>query len=224
MEIRKLHYLGLALLVWSQGSVAVAQSQVALETRQAKLLELSEQLYQKGQADKEQVQAFSRAAGIPITQQLPGGGVLELQRIIPGLGPVFYISSNVDAADTVSTDELYPGASTGLNLEGAGMIVGEWDVGDVDAAHSDFFGRLTDMDGATGISGRRAGPEIARHGLCRPPQFLGLGFGFRRDGRGRGRRTAFFQPLIRHRGRLGLHRQSASGRMVVGWRHRRYGS
>jgi hypothetical protein len=132
---------------------AVAQSDVALETRAARLLEMSQRLQERDANDRSQAQAYAKSAGIPSRRNLPGGGVLELQRIVPGAGPVFYVTNNVDAADSVSTDELRPGKSAGLNLEGAGMIVAEWDGGAVYAGHPDFFGRLTQMDGAVEVSG-----------------------------------------------------------------------
>jgi hypothetical protein len=67
--------------------------------------------------------------------------------------PVFYITNNIDAADTVSTDEVWPGGSAGLDLDGSGMTVAQWDGGAVFADHPDFAGRLIQVDGATLVSG-----------------------------------------------------------------------
>jgi hypothetical protein len=86
-------------------------------------------------------------------RELPNGRVLELQRIVPGIGPVFYITNNIVAADTVSTDEIWPGGSAGLDLDGSGMTIAEWDGGAIFADHPDFTGRLTQVDGATEVSG-----------------------------------------------------------------------
>jgi len=152
MNAKHLLIPGILLSVWLGGPLA-AQNPAPHETQQAKLLEMSQRLLELDAKNQQQAAAWATAAGVPLTQTLPGGGVLALQRIAPGIGPIFYLTSNVDAADSVSVDELYPGGSAGLNLEGAGMTVGAWDAGDVDAAHSDFFGRLVDMDGPTMISG-----------------------------------------------------------------------
>jgi hypothetical protein len=144
----------IALVVLScVAGTALAQSDIAGVTRQVKLLNLSHTLRERDVTEHAQAEAFARAAGIPMKRDLPGGGVLELQRIAPGIGPVFYITNNLDAADTVSTDELRPGGSAGLNLEGAGMTVAEWDGGAVYPDHTDFIGRLTQMDGASEVSG-----------------------------------------------------------------------
>ncbi len=135
------------------GGTAFAQSDIAGSTRQTKLLELSQRLRERDVSEHARAQEFAKTAGIPMKQNLPAGGVLELQRIVPGIGPIFYITNNLDAADTVSTDEVRPGGSAGLTLEGAGMTVAEWDGGAVYPDHTDFIGRLTQMDGATEVSG-----------------------------------------------------------------------
>jgi len=131
---------------------ATAQSDVALATRVAKLQALSKSLIQRDAADRLRVQAFSHRAGIPVRRELPSGKILELQRFSPGLRPIFYVTNNLDAADTVSTLKVWPGGSAGLDLDGSGMTIGEWDGGKI-YAHTDFIGRLTQMDTPTDISG-----------------------------------------------------------------------
>jgi hypothetical protein len=132
---------------------AAAQSDVALATRKADLQTLARGLEKRDENDRQQVQEFARRTGIPLRRELANGRLLELQRLSPGNRPVFYITNNVDAADTVSTDEVWPGGSAGLNLDGNGMTVGEWDGGAIYSAHPDFTGRLTQVDGATEVSG-----------------------------------------------------------------------
>ncbi len=72
--------------------------------------------------------------------------------LYPGIGPVFYLTYNVDAADTVSTDEVWSGGSAGLSLDGNGLTVGEWDAGAILANHPDLYQRVTQVDGATTLS------------------------------------------------------------------------
>ena len=76
----------------------------------------------------------------------------ELQRFSPGIDPVFNTTNTLYAADTVSTDEVWPGGSAGLDLDGSDMTVGEWDGGAIYAEHPDFTGRLTQVDGVTPVS------------------------------------------------------------------------
>lgn len=131
---------------------ATAQSDVALATRATKLKTLSNSLMQRDAADRQKAQAFAHRTGIPARRELPGGKILELQRFSEASHPIFYITNNLDAADTVSTLKVWPGGSAGLDLDGSGMTVGEWDGGKI-YAHTDFIGRLTQMDGATEVSG-----------------------------------------------------------------------
>ena len=152
MKTKILLNVGVVITILCLASQAVAQSDVALATRHAKLQELAENLLKRDQNNRQQVHAYARRVGIPVRRELPGGGVLELQRIAPGIGPVFYITNNLDAADTVSTDEVRPGRPAGLSLEGSGMTVAEWDGGAI-YDHTDFIGRLTQVDGATEVSG-----------------------------------------------------------------------
>lgn len=130
-----------------------AQSQASVSANQGRLTSLSETLKNRDAIDRQRAVEYARRVGIPVRRELPNGKILELQRFVPGVGPSFYITNNIDAADTVSTDEVWPGGSAGLDLDGAGMTVGEWDGGAVFADHPDFTGRLTQMDGATLVSG-----------------------------------------------------------------------
>jgi len=152
MMSTSLRTMGIALTALCFASAATAQSPVLLKTRQAKLKALSAQLHQRDARDRQQAQAFAQRQGIALRRELPNGRVLELQRIVPGIGPVFYITNNVDAANTVSTDEVWPGAAAGLNLDGSGMTVAEWDGGAVFPDHPDFTGRLSQVDGASQVS------------------------------------------------------------------------
>lgn len=144
--------LGALVAFVSLANVAVAQSDIALKTRKGQLLELAESLKVRDAVDRQHARAIARQLGIPKKRSLPGGSLLELQRIAPGIGPVFYITNNYDAADTVSTDNVWPGGVAGLALDGNGLTIGEWDGGAVFAAHPDLAGRVNQADGVTGIS------------------------------------------------------------------------
>ena len=144
--------LVLVMTVLCASCEAVAQSDNAPVTRKAKLQTLSEILQKRDDKDRRKVEEFAFRAGIPVRRELPNNRILELRRIAPGIGPVFYVTYNVDAADTVSTDEVWPGGSAGLDLDGSGMTLGEWDGGAVFSEHPDFIGRLTQVDGATLVS------------------------------------------------------------------------
>lgn len=152
MKIRVLINLVALLAALCASTGALAQGNITLETRKSNLLELSGKLKERDINDRRQVKEFASRAGIPVRRELPNGRVIEFQRFAPGIGPIIYISNNIDAADTVSTDEVWPGGSAGLGLNGSGMTVGEWDAGAVFAEHPDLYNRVNQVDGATELS------------------------------------------------------------------------
>ena len=78
--------------------------------------------------------------------------------------PQYYLTSNVNAAKTISTNKVHPGAGYGLSLDGDGMTVHEWDADAVRKTHQEFGNRVTQVDGETtthGHSTHVAGTLIA---------------------------------------------------------------
>ena len=178
MKTKLLLCLGIVLGIFFSASAAAAPSEVAIATRTAKLQALSEKLKKRDKKDRQQVQAWANRAGIPARRELPNGKVLELRRLKSGGRPEFYVTYNVDAADTVSTDELWPGGTAGLSLDGSGMTVGEWDAGAVLADHPDLYGRVTQVDGISTISDHSthvAGTLIGA-GVALLPQARGMAY------------------------------------------------
>lgn len=88
----------------------------------------------------------ARQLGIPIRRVLPNGRIAELQRFVHGR-PLYFVTDNLDAADTVSTVEVWPGGGLGLLLNGAGQTLGIWDGGSVRATHQELNGRVTNLNG-----------------------------------------------------------------------------
>jgi hypothetical protein len=85
--------------------------------------------------------------GWPVREEYQDGTIIEIQRLAENGMPVYYITHNLNAARTVSTDDVWPGGSAGLNLSGSGMTIGEWDGGGVRTTHQELTGRATQMDG-----------------------------------------------------------------------------
>ena len=75
--------------------------------------------------------------------------IMELMSIDRNGQPQYYITNNSNASATSSTNNVNPGGSAGLSLDGSGMIVHEWDAGAVRASHQEFGGRVTQGDGVT---------------------------------------------------------------------------
>ncbi len=90
--------------------------------------------------------------GWPVRSEGQEGRVMELQALVSGRPPRYYMTDNLNAADSVSTDEVWPGGSAGLSLTGSGMVLGEWDGGKVRSTHQEFGGRVTQSDSASTLS------------------------------------------------------------------------
>lgn len=142
--------------------------------RTTALRTLSANLHQRHVAERRQVARLAAAAGLPLRRQLLDGRTVELQRFINGR-PLYYITTNLDAARTVGTDLVWLGGGLGLDLTGAGMNLGIWDDGGVLTIHQEFNDRVTLMDGrmitsnhSTHVAGTliAAGVISAAHGMA----------------------------------------------------------
>jgi len=140
------------------GSISVASAQNLAERKEiqkkSNVTELK-RLQKNFEADyqKKKQEAYQLAAqrNIPIIQKLADGRVAELQ-YFEGNQPIYYVSySNLNAAATTRASALWTGGSMGLDLNGQGMIVGEWDAGAVRATHQELTGRIVQKDGASSL-------------------------------------------------------------------------
>ena len=142
------------LLLLFAFSPLLAQQKAVVKgrTNKAALNKLSAQLHQKETADKAAAIEAAKKNGWAIRKELDDGRVAELQALAPNGMPMYLITENLNAAQTVSTDEVWSGGALGLNLTGTGRLIGEWDGGMVLDTHDEFNGRVTQQDGATTLS------------------------------------------------------------------------
>jgi hypothetical protein len=143
------------LFSFISGSV-FTQTQVQKEKilQQTKVEKLQDRavLYKK-QSLKEKKEAIklARRNGWIIRKEFDNGRIMELQRVENGQ-PIYYITYNLDAAKTISTNEVWSGGDAGLNLSGAALAAGVWDGGAVRTSHQEFEGRVNQADGASGYA------------------------------------------------------------------------
>jgi hypothetical protein len=117
--------------------------------------------------------------GWVIRQDIAGGGQMELISLSPNGRPQYYITDNTDAAITSGTNELWADSSSGLDLSGAGFLIGEWDGGRVRQLHQEFNngngsrvtlndGLITMSDHSTHVAGTliAEGQLAAAHGMA----------------------------------------------------------
>ncbi len=82
---------------------------------------------------------WAQQHGEAVREEHADGRITELFSFEGGC-PQAKITDNAVAADSVSTDELWPGGSSGLNLNGAGVTLHEWDGGEVRLSHVELVG------------------------------------------------------------------------------------
>jgi hypothetical protein len=145
----------LALLLSSFLNTSLAQSeQQKLKITEKYQIEKLEFLSKKyaHQYNNQKQKAIQKAKqkGWIIRKELENGQVIELQSLTKDGKPLYFITNNIDAANTISTDEVWSGGSAGLDLSGSGMTVGEWDGGGVLTSHQEFTvqgpSRVTQVD------------------------------------------------------------------------------
>ncbi|MCH7859936.1 MAG: S8 family serine peptidase, partial [Candidatus Marinimicrobia bacterium] len=137
-----------AVVIWSAVSVPVRGQPRTVSPQLSVLRDLAADLRRRNQLDRRALERLAQTGGLPLRQTLSDGRVMELQRLARGR-PVYTITTNLNAARTVSADRVWPGGDLGLGLSGLGITVGQWDEGPVLPTHQELAGRVTLMEDAT---------------------------------------------------------------------------
>jgi len=104
------------------------------------------------------------------------GQVVELMTLDESGHPLFNTTYNTTAAETMSTDQVKPGGSTGFNLTGSNVTVGVWDAGSAQVLHQEFGGRIQNKDNQplhshpTGMAGTIAAAGLTANAQGMAPQ------------------------------------------------------
>ena len=110
-------------------------------------LKQKEVFYRKKSAeDKAKAISVALTKNWPIIITKDDGNFSELMKLSPEGLPIYYSTENVNAAKSTRANHLNTGGSLGLNLNGQGMVVREWDGGNVRTTHNAFGGRVAVID------------------------------------------------------------------------------
>lgn len=96
---------------------------------------------------------------------------------VDGQHPIYYFRRDRAGSLTIGAGPVWPGGATGLNLSGAGVIIGIWDGGAV-GQHPEFGNRVTVVDGSgvdshgTWVAGSAAAAGVNAN--ARGPAFAAL--------------------------------------------------
>jgi len=135
--------LVLSLEAFSQESLVSEQSMLERRTEIAKM---------PADEEKKSAEKFAGTYNLPVRVRYRDGTVMEIMKISKTGQPMYYKTFNLDAARTVSSDLVWEGGPAGLDLNGAGIVVGMWDEGVARASHNEFGGRARVIDPESEIS------------------------------------------------------------------------
>ncbi len=108
--------------------------------RQAKRTRLSARvpaLFERQRAEKQEAERIAKSQNMPIRFEQKDGSISELMAIKNG-HPVLYTTYNIKSADSIGTDEVWPGGSLGISLTGTNYTLGMWDAAAVRTTHVEF--------------------------------------------------------------------------------------
>ncbi len=100
-----------------------------------KLLRFRKQQKRKWEKMHQEALLKAKKLGLPVEMHTPDGRSIRLQYFEHGQ-PVYYMSFNLNAARTISTDKVWEAP---YNLSGLGIFIGQWDEGKIYSEHQEFF-------------------------------------------------------------------------------------
>ena len=104
------------------------------------------------EAQKLKAEELARKNGWPIFIKGKNGSIQELMSLTPDGFPVYYATTNVNAAKSTRANFLNTGGGMGLNLDGQGMVARVWDGGTARRSHNGFGVRVTTADDLSGTN------------------------------------------------------------------------
>ena len=129
-----------------------SRRQRAIDDKQ-RLMELAAERRARREEIEQDLDEIAQRLGLPRRRVRSDGGSELLVGEIDG-NPIYITAQNLIAGASISVDELWPqsatpwqAASTGLDLTGAGITLGLWEVeGAVRTTHDEFGARVTQVD------------------------------------------------------------------------------
>ena len=166
VKILRKTFLVVTLSVWGLTTVAVAAPITNIQRLSDLSLEFAAQLQQ----GRTQMYLELLTGSDPAAKRLNDDSDLELMYINDRGMPVYFTTHNINAARTISTDDVWPGGAGGFSLDGAGTALGEmavWDAGAVLVSHQEFGGRVTQIDspGSTHFHSTHVAGTMAASGV-----------------------------------------------------------
>ncbi|MDX1910995.1 MAG: S8 family serine peptidase [Saprospiraceae bacterium] len=115
----------------------------------------AERLKTAHQEKRQWLENYARQLNIPLVLEI-GPNIHYLRNIVNGK-PLYITDDNIVSAEIVSADQVKNGGALGLNLTGAGEVIGLWEAGNVPRlTHQEFEGRAISLEGAGVVADNHA--------------------------------------------------------------------
>ena len=148
-----IYILGMFLLFQVYIFTGFAQRIDSLNLKTLKLTKKQIETYAKDksielQIKRKEAEDYAKRNKLPIRKVFKEGKVIELQRMEKGQ-PIYYQTLNIDAAGTISTDDVW---GDPYYLTGNSVTMGIWDGGGVRLTHQELINRVTQIDNPSSVS------------------------------------------------------------------------
>jgi trimeric autotransporter adhesin len=120
--------------------------------QKVEMIRFKHRMHEKYSTKYEEAQARAKQLDIPTRMEFSDIGGMELQYFDDLGHPQYYQTDNMNSADSISSDEVWPGSTNGFSLTGNPVTLGIWDDGAVLATHTEFGSRVQVMDGSSVIA------------------------------------------------------------------------
>ena len=152
----KKNYLSLVLILFVSCSLFAQTKEdikkITADYDMAKLKQMALFYSKKARIEKAKAVSTALAKHWPIFTSKEDGSITELMKLTPEGIPIYYSTQNINAAKSTRANHLNTSGSLGLNLNGQGMTIREWDGGNVRTTHNAFGGRVTVVDDASNVT------------------------------------------------------------------------
>jgi len=137
------------------------------------LKEIAQQREIQWKVQRAYAESLATLKNMPIRVEREDGTTFELQRFINDF-PIYYTTSNINAAKTISTNKVWPTSGLGFSLSGSGITLGEWDAGAARASHQEFGGRVLSTQGSNHYHSTHVAGTMIAAGVS--PNAIGMSY------------------------------------------------
>ena len=146
-------------------TLAYTAAPARAQERQDRARRLLQDVRETDRATSNSAREWALDRGLPMRVRQSDGRMVELVAMDDGR-PIYLTAANSAAASVTGTSHLYPGGRLGLDLTGAGLLLGIWDEGHALGTHVELADRVTYGDNSeTSLHATHVAGTLAASGV-----------------------------------------------------------